>query len=113
MFVKLVLATATGLAATAMVAPAAHADTLDTKASKRHHHRAMTSEGARLPARGMTMAQVEKRFGAPMEKLAPAGGDAPRHPTINRWRYDGYTVYFERSRVLHSVVDEAPAAPKS
>ncbi|HEU4665979.1 MAG TPA: hypothetical protein VFS55_18260 [Dokdonella sp.] len=113
MFVKLVLATATGLAAAAMIAPAAHADTLDTKAAKRHHPRRMASEGANLPARGMTMAQVEKRFGAPKEKLAPAGGDAPRHPTINRWRYNGYTVYFERSRVLHSVVDEAPAAPKS
>jgi hypothetical protein len=113
MFVKLVLATAASLAAAALIAPAAHADTLDTKATKRHHHRAMASEGANLPARGMTMAQVERRFGAPAEKLAPAGGDAPRHPTINRWRYAGYTVYFERNRVLHSVVDEAPPAPKS
>ncbi|HEY6939843.1 hypothetical protein [Dokdonella sp.] len=112
MFVKLVLATATGLAAAALVTPAAHADTLDTKAAKRHD-RAMTHAGGNVPARGMTMGQVEKRFGAPVEKLAPAGGDTPRHPTINRWRYDGYTVYFERNRVLHSVVDEAPPAPKS
>ena len=82
-------------------------------ATKRHHHRGTSSEGANLPARGMTMAQVEQRFGAPAEKLAPAGGDTARHPTINRWRYNGYTVYFERNRVLHNVVDEAPPAPKS
>ncbi len=113
MFVKLVLATATSLAAAVLIAPAAHADTLDTKATKRHHHRGTSSEGANLPARGMTMAQVEQRFGAPAEKLAPAGGDTARHPTINRWRYNGYTVYFERNRVLHNVVDEAPSAPKS
>lgn len=114
MFVKLVLATATGLAAAALIAPAAHADTLDTKAAKRHHRQGGTSsEGANLPSRGMSMAQVERRFGAPVEKLPPAGGDTARHPTINRWRYSGYTVYFERNRVLHNVIDEAPAAPKS
>jgi len=113
MFVKLVLATATSLAAAVLIAPAAHADTLDTKATKRHHHRGTSSEGANLPARGMTMAQVEQRFGAPAEKLAPAGGDTARHPTINRWRYNGYTVYFERSRVIHSVLDTASATPNS
>jgi hypothetical protein len=117
MFVKLVLATAAGLAAATLLAPTAHADTLDTTAAKKHHrhHRAsFVSEGANLPGRGMSMAQVERRFGAPAEKMPPAGGDTPRHPTIHRWRYNGYTVYFERSRVIHSVVDEVePAAPKS
>jgi len=117
MFVKFVLATAAGLAAATLLAPAAQADTLDTTAVKKTHHRrhhAEAGEGSNLPVRGMSMAQVEKRFGAPAEKLTPAGGDAPRHPTINRWRYNGYTVYFERNRVIHSVVDEAePAAPKS
>ena len=112
MFVKLVLVTATSLAAAILIAPTAHADTLDTKATKRHH-RAMSSAASNMPVRGMTMAQVERRFGAPTEKLAPAGGDTARHPTINRWRYAGYTVYFERNRVLHNVVDEAPPAPKS
>ena len=72
-------------------------------------HRVQQEKGMNLPTRGMSMAQVEKRFGAPAEKLASAGGDAPKHPTINRWRYNGYTVYFERSRVIHSVVDQAPA----
>ena len=61
----------------------------------------------RAPERGLSMAQVEKRFGAPEAKLAPAGGDTPRHPTINRWKYNGFTVYFERNIVIHSVRDGA------
>jgi len=61
----------------------------------------------RAPERGLSMAQVEKRFGAPEAKLAPAGGDTARHPTINRWKYNGFTVYFERNIVIHSVRDGA------
>lgn len=114
MFVKFVLATATAACVVVLMAPPALADTLDTASAKKtHRHRRAAAdgyEGASMPTRGMSMAQVEKRFGAPSEKLSPAGGDAPRHPTINRWRYAGYTVYFERSRVIHSVVDEAPAS---
>jgi hypothetical protein len=116
MLVKFVLATASAVAAALVLAPAAHADTLDVPPPAKKHHRHATyhaSEGGNLPSRGMSMAQVEKRFGAPVDKLPSAGGDAPRHPTINRWRYNGYTVYFERSHVIHSVVDAAPAAPNS
>lgn len=111
MLVKFVLATASAVAAGLMLAPA-HADTLDVQPVKKHHRHARyhASEGGNLPTRGMSMGQVEQRFGAPAEKLPAAGGDAPRHPTINRWRYNGYTVYFERSHVIHSVVDAAPAA---
>jgi hypothetical protein len=57
------------------------------------------------PSRGLSMAQVEKRYGAPVSKLAPAGGDAPKHPTINRWQYDHYIVYFERDRVITAVAN--------
>ena len=60
-----------------------------------------------MPARGQTMAQVEQRFGAPSNKLQPAGGDAPRHPVINRWVYDRFTVYFERDRVIDAVLNRA------
>jgi hypothetical protein len=60
-----------------------------------------------VPNRGMSMAQVERQFGAPRDKLAPAGGDAPRHPVINRWVYDRYIVYFERDRVINSVAVRA------
>jgi hypothetical protein len=59
------------------------------------------------PRRGMTMSQVEHAYGTPSEKLSPAGGDAPRHPTINRWVYPSYIVYFERDHVINSVAQRA------
>ncbi len=108
MFVKYVLAAASVFAAAAIGMPSAHADTLDVqpaKAAKKPHHRKASRDAYAGvgPSRGMSMAQVEQRYGAPIEKLPAAGGDKPRHPVINRWRYAGYTVYFERSRVIHSV----------
>jgi hypothetical protein len=63
--------------------------------------------GVPLPARGMTMARVERDFGAPASKLSPAGGDSTAHPVINRWVYDRFTVYFERDRVIDAVVNQA------
>ena len=52
-----------------------------------------------VPKRGMTMNEVEKRFGAPREKIPPVG-----KPPITRWEYPGYTVYFEYHYVIDSVV---------
>ncbi len=87
------------VAATAALAPSiGHAETLTLGTVVR---------SADAPSRGLSMAQVEQRFGAPLEKLPTAGGGAPRQPPINRWRYNGYTVYFERNRVIHSVRDGA------
>ena len=87
------------LAALAAGSPA-HADTLLVDRVKQER-------GQAFPSRGMTMAQVERHYGAPHDKLVPAGGDAPRHPTINRWVYDNYIVYFERDRVIDSVAARA------
>ncbi|MEO6689781.1 MAG: hypothetical protein ABIS07_04910 [Dokdonella sp.] len=106
---KFVLATALAVAAGLMLVPA-HADTLDVQPPVKKHHRhsarySHASEGGNLPTRGMSMGQVEQRFGAPADKLPAAGGDTHLHPTINRWRYNGFTVYFERNHVIHSVVD--------
>lgn len=56
-----------------------------------------------LPSRGMSMRQVRNRYGAPLRQLQARGGHAPRQPVIHRWVYPGYIVYFERSRVIHSV----------
>lgn len=78
----------------------AHADTLLVD-------RAKTERGLDTPRRGMTMSQVERHFGAPKDKLNPAGGDSPRHPVINRWVYDNYIVYFERDHVISSVAVRA------
>jgi len=62
---------------------------------------------ANLPARGMSMAQVEARFGAPIDRLDPRGGQKRDWPTINRWTYANYTVYFERTKVLNVVMNQA------
>ena len=40
------------------------------------------------PARGSTMTTVEAKFGAP----------------ATRWDYAGFSVFFERDRVIHAVV---------
>ena len=60
-----------------------------------------------MPARGMTMAQVEARYGAPADRLDPRGGQTRAWPTINRWRYPAFTVYFEKSRVIDAVANQA------
>ncbi|GAB1407386.1 hypothetical protein MASR1M8_13050 [Thermomonas brevis] len=65
------------------------------------------SEPANLPARGMTMQQVQARFGVPAQRLEPRGGQKRQWPTIHRWSYPGYTVYFERTRVIDVVLDKA------
>lgn len=62
---------------------------------------------AAMPARGQTMAQVEAKYGAPAEKLDPRGGQKRHWPTINRWVYPAFTVYFEKSRVIDVVANKA------
>jgi len=50
------------------------------------------------PARGITMASVEKKFGAPAEKHPAVG-----KPPITRWDYPTFSVFFEYERVIHAV----------
>jgi len=50
------------------------------------------------PKRGSTMGEVEKHFGAPVEKHATVG-----QPPITRWDYTGFSVFFEHDRVIHAV----------
>jgi hypothetical protein len=64
---------------------------------------------AEMPTRGQTMAQVEAKYGAPSEKLDPQGGQKRQWPTINRWVYPSFTVYFEKSRVVDVVANKATA----
>ncbi|AMN47288.1 hypothetical protein ACG33_09315 [Steroidobacter denitrificans] len=51
------------------------------------------------PRRGMSMQKVESLFGAPVKRLPAVG-----QPPISRWEYQGFVVYFEHDRVLHSVI---------
>lgn len=60
-----------------------------------------------LPGRGQSMAQVEARFGAPSERMDPRGGQKRQWPTINRWVYPTFTVYFEKSRVIDAVANKS------
>lgn len=50
------------------------------------------------PSRGLTKAQVEHRFGAPVSRHGPTGD-----PAIYFWEYQNFTVYFENNYVLHAV----------
>ena len=65
---------------------------------------------AAMPARGMTMQQVEARFGAPSDRLDPRGGQKRQWPTINRWTYPNFTVYFEKNKVIDAVANKADPA---
>ena len=64
---------------------------------------------ASMPARGMTMAQVEAKYGVPSDKLEPRGGQKRQWPTINRWTYPNFIVYFEKSKVIDAVAVKADA----
>jgi len=77
--------------------------------------RVQQENNAAMPARGMTMAQVEARFGAPADRLDPRGGQKHQWPTINRWSYPAFTVYFEKNKVIDAVAnkaDETEVGPK-
>ena len=51
------------------------------------------------PTRGLTMHAVEAKFGAPQ-----ARHDAVGTPPITRWDYASFSVFFEKDRVIDSVV---------
>jgi hypothetical protein len=81
---------------------AAHADTLLVD-------RASEKPASALPVRGQSMSQVEARFGAPTERMDPRGGQKRQWPTINRWVYPDFTVYFEKQKVIDVVANRASA----
>lgn len=85
-----------------LAAPAAQAETLLIE-------RVGAETGAALPARGMSMAEVERRFGAPSQRLEPRGGQKRQWPTIHRWTYPTFIVYFEKSKVIDAVLIRATA----
>jgi hypothetical protein len=53
-----------------------------------------------VPQRGMTMDEVEARFGPPDTRKLPVGD-----PPITRWIYADFKVYFEHQWVIHSVAN--------
>ena len=87
-------------AALLAAAPQAFADTLLIE-------RVGQEAGMGLPARGMRMAEVERRFGAPTQRLDPRGGQKRQWPSIHRWTYPNFVVYFEKDRVIDAVAIRA------
>lgn len=87
----------------------AHGNVVETRGDVLLVDRVRQENSAALPARGMTMAQVQARYGAPADRLDPRGGQTRAWPTINRWRYPAFTVYFEKSRVIDAVANQASA----
>ena len=72
---------------------------------------AVKPSGVETPLRGVTMAAVEAKFGAPSNKSSPVG-----NPPITKWFYPNFVVVFENDKVLHAVVvgsepSPAPSAP--
>ena len=69
--------------------------------------RAKAAAQENLPQRGASMAAVESEFGAPDRKHAPTGGGSASTPPITRWDYPTFSVYFENSHVVNSVLAKA------
>jgi hypothetical protein len=66
------------------------------------------------PRRGSTMSEVEKQFGAPVTRHPTVGGASAQQPPITRWDDNGFSVIFERDRVVDTVAtggDPGAAAP--
>jgi len=51
------------------------------------------------PHNGDSMTEVERRFGSPLARKGPVG-----EPPISRWDYADFSVYFERDKVITSVL---------
>ena len=52
-----------------------------------------------LPENGQGKAEIEAKFGTPIEKNSAVGD-----PPISSWKYDKYSVYFEYDLVLYAVL---------
>jgi hypothetical protein len=83
----------------AVLAPVAGAETLLVE-------RVQAENAVTLPTRGATMSQVQSKFGAPAQKLAPVAGPNSRkhNPPITRWIYPNFEVYFEYDHVIDAVL---------
>lgn len=65
------------------------------------------SESIQKPSRGASQQDVLTNFGSPV-KQTPAVGT----PSISRWEYQDYYVYFENNHVIHAVLKHKPPSVK-
>lgn len=61
---------------------------------------------ADYPSRGMGMIAVQATYGQPLSVRHSTGPEKKRWPRITAWHYGSFTVYFERDKVLHTVVHQ-------
>lgn len=80
--------------ATTMAFGVANADEVRVPVSEQGRNAAIET-----PKSGVTQASVEQKFGAPQSIHGPVGD-----PPITKWVYQGFTVYFEYDRVIHTVI---------
>jgi len=64
--------------------------------------RIQKSPSINVPNRGATMEQVLSEFGEPEDKKGPIGT-----PPITVWKYSEFSVYFEKSWVINSVINKS------
>ena len=67
-----------------------------------------TAPAMQTPRAGVSMDAVRQGYGSPMTEyptVSTNGG--PQQPPITRWDYNGFSVFFEHDRVVHSVVHRA------
>jgi hypothetical protein len=90
-----VLATALLFSAVGFFNCPANADTLLIKRTDQAHSSA-------VPKRGASMSQVSAQYGVPSTKHGAIG-----KPPITRWDYPAFSVYFEYSHVVDTVLKQA------
>lgn len=60
-----------------------------------------------IPTKGMSMNQVTNQFGEPTHKNNPVGT-----PPITKWKYAKFSVYFESTWVINTVIHKASPEEK-
>lgn len=59
---------------------------------------------ANMPKHGDNMNKVTNKFGAAQRVHKSKGKVTKYNPKITRWDYAKFSVYFENSHVIHSVI---------
>ena len=59
---------------------------------------------ANMPQHGDSMNSVMGKFGSAHQVKVSNGKVTKHNPKITRWDYSGFSVFFENSHVIHSVI---------
>jgi len=57
-----------------------------------------------MPKHGDSMKKVSQKYGAARRVKSSKGKITKRNPRITQWDYAGFSVFFENSHVIHSVI---------